>query len=251
MWRSVTVHADLAADTVSVGVEYSLDGGVTWTSAGSISRTLTGTVSRTSGQTTLTGTGTKFLSQLRVGESVVVGADTRVVSTITSDTAATVTAAWSQTGAGATIKSAATRFVRVLALQNVRGNRFKYRLTLNTSASSASPVVRGVVVAYLPLPEPNWQWEFTVVNATSQVLLDGTTRAVDTTAEMAYLDSLFRSQQMFSFTDMDGAQWSLNGNLGCIMYDLSRQTAVPVGPTATNPLEGDVRCVILEAVESY
>lgn len=251
LWRDVTVHCDLASDLVSVTVDYSLDGGKTWSAAGTVSRTLTGTVSRTTGLTALTGTGTKFLTQLTVGESVVVGADTRTILNITSDTAATVTAAWTQTGASATLKSAATRFVRRLPLQNVRGNRFKYRLTFNSSSTSYSPVVRGIVVSYLPLPEPNWMWEMVIVNANEQQWLDGSVNTVDSKTAMEYLDNLYRNQEMFTFIDLDGVEWAVSGNKGCIMYDITRIPAVPAEPAASNVLEGDVRVVILEAIESY
>jgi hypothetical protein len=108
-----------------------------------------------------------------------------------------------------------------------------------------------VVVAYLPLPEPNWQWGFTIVNANQVKLLDGTERAVNAQSDMAYLDLLFRSQQMFTFTDIDGAVWAVGSTKGCIMYDLSHQTAVPAKPLAEAGLEGDVRVTILEAIETY
>lgn len=251
LWRDVTVHADLASDLVTVDVDYSLDGGKTWVAAGTVSRTLTGTVTRTSGQTTLTGSGTKFLTQLKVGESIVVGADTRVVLAITSDTALTVTAAWSASGGAAVLKSAATRFVRRLPLQNVRGNRFKYRLKLNSSSTSYSPVVRGVVVSYLLLPEPNWQWEMTLVNSEKMTLLDGTTDAISAATKMDYLQGLFRSQEMFVFTELSGVTWSVSGNKGCILMDCVTTPVVATLPSASQPREGDVRVVILEAVESY
>lgn len=251
MWRDIVIHCDLAADSVSVGVDYSLDGGKTWTAAGTVSRTLSGTVARTTGQSSLTGTSTKFLNEISVGESIVVGADTRVVAAVTSDTALTITGTWTQTGSGAAIKSASTRFVRRIPLQNIRSNRLKYRLRLNSSSSSYSPVVRGIVVSYLPMPEPNWMWEMVLVCSNKQEYLDGTVNDVDAAADMAYIDALFRSQEMFDFTDLDGSVWAVGGAKGCILYDMTRTTAISPYPAAESGLEGDIRVVILEAVESY
>jgi hypothetical protein len=172
------------------------------------------------------------------------------VANITSDTALTVTVAWGATASGQALKSAATRFARTFSLENVRSIRFKYRLRLMTTDDDESPVVYGVVVAYLPIPEPNWMWEFVVVCSSKQELLDGTTETVDVAARAAYLDNLFRSQELFTFVDIDGGTWTINGK-GCFLYDYARMTAVPGEPTSSNPLEGDLRVVILEAVESY
>jgi hypothetical protein len=185
LWREIVVHCDLASTDVSVGVDYSLDGGLTWTAAGTVTKT-----------------------------------------------------------------TSATRYTKRFPLNNVRANRFKYRLRLITADVNESPVVFGVVVAYLPLPEPNWLWQFVVVNSAKQHLLDGSNETVDTAARAAYFDNLFRTQQLFEFTDLDGTVWTTGGP-GAFMYDYKRQSAV-VGKAADQAIdEADLVVTILEAVESY
>jgi len=56
--------------------------------------TLTGSINPTGTNTTVPGSGTAFLSELSIGDEILVTGETRIVDAITSDTAATVSAAW-------------------------------------------------------------------------------------------------------------------------------------------------------------
>jgi len=56
--------------------------------------TLTGAIDVTGTNVNVPGSGTAFLSELSVGDEVVISGETRTVATITSDTAATVTASF-------------------------------------------------------------------------------------------------------------------------------------------------------------
>ena len=56
--------------------------------------TLTGSIDVTGTNTSVPGSGTAFLSELSIGDEVVVSGETRIISSITSDTAAVVSAAW-------------------------------------------------------------------------------------------------------------------------------------------------------------
>ena len=56
--------------------------------------TLTGSINPTGTNTAVPGTGTKFLTELSVGDSILVSSETRIVDSITDDTTATVSAAW-------------------------------------------------------------------------------------------------------------------------------------------------------------
>jgi hypothetical protein len=56
--------------------------------------TLTGSIDVTGTNTNVPGSGTAFLSELSLGDEVVVSGETRIISSITSDTAASVSAAW-------------------------------------------------------------------------------------------------------------------------------------------------------------
>ena len=56
--------------------------------------TLTGSIDVSGTNTDVPGSGTAFLSELSIGDEVVVSGETRIVSSITSDTAAVVSVAW-------------------------------------------------------------------------------------------------------------------------------------------------------------
>ena len=56
--------------------------------------TLTGAIDPTGTNTAVPGSGTAFLSELSIGDEILVTGETRVINAITSDTAATVSAAW-------------------------------------------------------------------------------------------------------------------------------------------------------------
>jgi hypothetical protein len=56
--------------------------------------TLTGSIDVSGTNTDVPGSGTAFLSELSIGDEVVVSGETRIVSSITSDTAAAVSVAW-------------------------------------------------------------------------------------------------------------------------------------------------------------
>jgi hypothetical protein len=56
--------------------------------------TLTGSINPTGTNTNVPGTNTLFLSELSVGDEILVSGETRIVNGITSNTAATVSVAW-------------------------------------------------------------------------------------------------------------------------------------------------------------
>jgi len=56
--------------------------------------TLTGTIDPTGTNTTVPGSGTAFLSELSIGDEILVTGETRTINAITSNTAATVSLAW-------------------------------------------------------------------------------------------------------------------------------------------------------------
>ena len=56
--------------------------------------TLTGSINVTGTNTVVPGSGTAFLSELSIGDEIVVSGETRIISSITSDTVAAVSVAW-------------------------------------------------------------------------------------------------------------------------------------------------------------
>ena len=63
--------------------------------------TLTGSIDTTA-STTVTGSGTKFLTELSIGDEIVVSSETRIVTAIASDTSLTVSVATTDTANDAT-----------------------------------------------------------------------------------------------------------------------------------------------------
>jgi hypothetical protein len=131
-------------------------------------------------------------------------------------------------------------------LNNVKATKFQWRLTLKTTDETKTPTLRGVVVAYLPQPEPNWMWTFTIPVADKWELMDDTNEVKNTNALIAYLEAQFRGQNLLNFIDIDGVSWATGGANGVLIYDLT-VTHYDV----ENPREADVRVTLLESVESY
>ena len=130
-------------------------------------------------------------------------------------------------------------------LNNIHSTRFQYRITMKTTDETKSPVLRGVSVAYLPQPEPNWMWTFTIPVTDKWELIDETVEAKNTNTLIAYLEDMYRSGQLVTFIDIDGVQWATNGP-GVLLYDIST-----VHYDVETPREADIRITLLEAVETY
>jgi len=131
-------------------------------------------------------------------------------------------------------------------LQNKISTSLKLRFTLRSTSNTVTPVIFGWVVSYLPMPDPNWMWSFTIVLSESQTLLDNSVDTVNTESEIAYLEGLFRTKQLTSFTEADGTRWEGTGQPGVLVYDITTNLR-----DLTQPLEGEVTITLLEAVESY
>lgn len=131
-------------------------------------------------------------------------------------------------------------------LNNVRSTRFQYRIRLKTTDETISPVLRAISVAYLPQPEPGWSWSFVVPVSDKWELRDGSMEQKDTNTLIAYLEGLYRSQQLVEYTDIDGKEWAGPGKPGVLVYDLN-----VVHYDIENPREADVRVTLLETVENY
>ena len=132
----------------------------------------------------------------------------------------------------------------------LRGTRLKYRITLKTTDVTRSPALRGVIVRYLPLPEPGWMWEFDVVLADRMEQLDGKDLLPGVKDLSNWLDSAYRAQQLLHFTDIDGAEWTAGEGRGVLMYDFEKQVPF-AGPDSDGPIEAVYRVTLLEAVEAY
>lgn len=134
--------------------------------------------------------------------------------------------------------AAQTRYAKVVSLGNLQATRLKWRLTLRSSSGDKTPIVRGVVVSYVPQPDPQWLWEMNAVISDVQETLDGQIVEQDAQAILDDLGDLFRSGVLTSFTDVDGIEWTV------LIYDFTESLNV-IEP----PLEGDLRLTLMEATE--
>ncbi len=116
----------------------------------------TGTAITTNGSATVTGLNTSFTTQLTVGDTITVGAETRTISTISSDTSLTTTATFSTTNASPGIAftfSASFNDPRSVVVRgryayvaNLTGNR----IFIIDVSNPAVPTGRGVINSSLP-----------------------------------------------------------------------------------------------------
>lgn len=161
--------------------------------------------------------------------------------------------------AGSVTKTgAATRYKTTLKLRRadntpVKAPRLKWRITLRTTNTAYSPQVRAVHVQYLPLPEPNWKWQMTLVLSDKQKLLDGTTQTVDVDAKLAALETAYREQIPIYFQEADGTEWVDEAGTdlpGVLITDYDWRVR-HLGPSSDGDIEGHLALTLIEAVEEY
>lgn len=151
--------------------------------------------------------------------------------------------------------TAATRYSKTYKFPSggVRATRLKYRVTLRSTDTTRSPQLRSVVVRYLPLPEPGWRWDFSVIVSDSQELLDGTVQELDSAAMAAKINAIetaFRTQALVNFKDVDSQEWTIGGGAGVLVLDMRKEYPHP-GPDSEGGKEAILHVVLLEAVEAY
>jgi len=142
-----------------------------------------------------------------------------------------------------------TFFIGDASSGGVFGESFKVRMTLRTADTTKSPAVRSMTVRYLPVPEPNWQWDMTLILSDTQELLDGTEQEPTLADKLSNLEDSFRAQELVHFTDIDGTEW-VTGGPGVLIRDV--QSRVPfIGPSSDGEYEREVVVSLIEAVEAY
>ena len=137
-----------------------------------------------------------------------------------------------------------------LQKNGLRSARFKLRVSLHTTATNRSPMVRGVTVRYLPIPEPNALWTMTLVLSSQQELLDGTIATDDVATKLAYLRTQHRAQNLLTFTEPDGTLWARDGTAGVLIYSMEERLP-HIGPSSDGTLEYEVAITLMEVVEAY
>ena len=145
------------------------------------------------------------------------------------------------------------RYVKELLLgsgTSVYSSTLKVRLRLKTTDGTRSPAVRGLSVRYLPVPDPNWVWEMTLVLSDNQVLLDGTTEAPDNVTKRANLEAAHRAQTIVNFVDIDGVSWATGSTPGVLIQTM-QEVPQHIGPSSEGALEHEIQITLIEAVEAY
>lgn len=145
---------------------------------------------------------------------------------------------------GGTVTGSVTRSRResFLLPPTARSPSFRYRLEMTSDDANNSPVVTGVTVAYLPIPEPNWVWDVAVDVADRVQLLDQTDQSVSTAALVDYFAAAFRTQDVLSFVDIDGRGYDV------LLWDLIDDFRVPA--SAGEQREGILRLTLLEVTNT-
>lgn len=121
----------------------------------------------------------------------------------------------------------------------------KLRFTFRSTSASVTPIMYGYVVSYLPLPDPNWMWTFTIVLNETHTLLDGTSETITPQNYLDALSAAFRAQILLAFTDAEGDQWATDGSGGVLIYDMTVNLR-----NLEQPIEGEVQITLLEATET-
>lgn len=130
-------------------------------------------------------------------------------------------------------------------INNVKSTSLKLRFTLRSTTGGSTPSLFGFNVSYLMIPEPNWQWTFTAVIGEKVVQMDGVSEVVDTEATIAYFSTLWRTQSLVDFIDLNGTAWATNGP-GVLIYDMQVRVF-----NTTRPYEAEIMFSLVEAVETY
>lgn len=144
------------------------------------------------------------------------------------------------------ISGTTVRRSRDFWLQNVISTSIKLRITLRSTDATKTPTVYAYVASYIPVPEPDWLWTFTIVLADKMQLLDGTVETLVPQDEIDYLGALFRCKRLIRFKDAEGIDWSIDGLPGVLIYDMS-----VLLKDLNQTIEGEVILTLLEAVEDY
>jgi hypothetical protein len=249
IWRKATVEAFMDNNNVDVELQYSIDGGNNWTSLGTLQRTLSGTVAVSTGSPTLTGTSTEFIQELSIGDEVNVQGEVLTILSVTSDTVATATTNSSGNQDGSAFLTKLI-FNRVFEFGDVRSTRMQYRLVLGSSSGTQSPVVKAVTISYLPVPEPEWIWDMTVMVAPNIRLLDSTVDTQNMDTLRSTLADYYRHQTLITFTDRDGTVWARDGSPGCLVWDYNYDEHI-MGETPGLTKQGRIRLSVLEVQEDY
>ena len=136
--------------------------------------TLTGSIDPTGTNTAVPGTGTKFLTELSVGDSILVSTETRVIDSITNDTTATVSAAWGSDLANDTSPECLPS-----------GDIFLYDMVTQSWVKGDSALTDGVLKTNFVT---DWNGDLVYVHTTGTVLKWDDSSAASTTFEMITKD---------------------------------------------------------------
>jgi len=136
--------------------------------------TLTGSIDPTGANTAVPGTGTKFLTELSVGDSILVSAETREIDSITNDTTATVSAAWGSDLANDTSPECLPS-----------GDIFLYDMVTQSWVKGDSALTDGVLKTNFVT---DWNGDLVYVHTTGTVLKWDDSSAASTTVDIKTKD---------------------------------------------------------------
>ena len=132
-------------------------------------------------------------------------------------------------------------------LNNKVSVSLKLKFTLRSTDQNSTPTFHGWVVSYIPIPEPNWLWTFTILLVEKIVLMDGTVETMDPEDEANLLKGMYRNKALVNFVDPFGRSWASSDQPGVMIHDMTLWHP----DLTTQPVEGEVQVTLLAAVETY
>lgn len=142
---------------------------------------------------------------------------------------------WTQ--AGATFSTAnGTRAIFPFAA-NTKFKKMQYRITLASSDGASTPVVKDVIIRYIPLADVRYKWGFDILAINDIRLLNSVKETKTGEQLIAELHNSKEKQQVLDFEDIDYAATAINDGDDITATD----TTITVDSTTGFPAKGRLR----------
>lgn len=113
---------------------------------------------------------------------------------------------WTTLGTSSTVDATTATFSFATGTYS---KKISLKVELNTTDVTASPKLTEVVMQYSLYPARKWQWTLRLKAKTNQVLLDNTIDTRSATTIRTTLEDLLTSQELYTYIDVDGTNYSV------------------------------------------
>lgn len=97
----------------------------------------------------------------------------------------------------------------LLFSSGVYGKKITLKVVLNTTNNLNTPKLLESILQYFVVPDKKWQWTLRVKAEKNLKLLDKTTESRSANEIRTHLEDLLYSKSLFSFTDVDGSEYTV------------------------------------------